>query len=398
MQADRSGCSFVVFLAASLCFSPFLSLPSFLPFLFVLRPSLSPCQGRPSLPLHRIPLFGCEADLHIPFLLPPLQSLQSSPSTIMTCLFRRSLICSVQPLSLLLLISLSISPSALAVSPLVVTRPQYATANQTLYVQGGSPDAANPITSFYSLSLSIPWNDTAPPWVALPDNTSGTLAPSLWKRTLSLSADKTQLLIWDLTSSPSIAFNLSGMSWMYKVMPLFASVVDFGQTAVIDPKSAGLGTFYVPNGCPEVIPAGSTPKWTMCKFDMSILNDNVTNVPMPTLYDPIPNKVLFYSFVYSTVRSTFILYGGIGDNRAANPNLFEYNTTSSAWAILVRYHSYESGVATEGISTSLAQLTDSFSFYFFLVLFDNRCHPTTRNKESTRRFPRRHQFPLHGAE
>jgi len=250
----------------------------------------------------------------------------------MTCLSRRTLIHSVKPLSLLLLISLVISPSVLAITPIAVVRPQYATANEILYIQGGSPDAVNAITSFYSLSLSIPWNDTAPPWVALPDNTSGILAPSLWKRTMSLSADNSQLVIWDLSISPSITFNISSTGWIYKPLPVIPNSGE-GQTALIDPQSAGLGTFYVPNGCPETVPTGSTQKWFMCKYDMSILNSNITNVPM--LSDGMPNKVLFYSFVYSTMRNTFFLYGGIGDNQVANPNLFEFNANKTTWEKLV---------------------------------------------------------------
>jgi len=241
----------------------------------------------------------------------------------MVHLFRRMLIIVTNLLpSLLILIALRNAPSVSAITPVVVAKPQYTTVNGTLYVEGGGYLTA--LSSFYSLSLSTPWNDTTPPWEALPTNSSGALAPTSWLQSMAVTADKRRLVIWDLSSPTKLAtFDLLSNTWTNSPLPAIVPADAYGQQAVVDPTSAGAGILYMPNGCP--IPT------TMCRLDLSV--NTISPVAMPT---QIATGLRYYSFVYSASRNSMLLYGGNDVNTlAGSPNLFEYVVGTNSWTLQV---------------------------------------------------------------
>ncbi|GJJ75187.1 hypothetical protein EMPS_07545 [Entomortierella parvispora] len=226
---------------------------------------------------------------------------------------------------LLVLITLIHVPSVSAVTPLVVVKPQYITVNDTLYIEGGG-QPANPTSAFYSLSLTTPWNDTAPPWTTLPSSS----APSTWLQSMAVTVDKTRLVIWNL-ESPTIlsSFSVGGNTWSTSSLPAVNISNPFGQQALVDPTSTGAtspgaGVLYMPNGC--TMP--TTKVNAMCKLDLG--SNTITAVAMPA---QVSGNLGYYSFAYCASRNSMLLYGGY--DGAGSPNLYEYVVGTNLWTLQI---------------------------------------------------------------
>jgi len=230
------------------------------------------------------------------------------------------------------------SPSVSAATPPAVYKPQTATLNDTLYIQGGTPGGQYASSEFYSLSLSKPWNDTAPPWKTLPTSTSGVDAPHTYFVSMAISADRSTLVEFDFNSPDlSFSFNVLRKTWYKSPLPVTLNVRQiFGLHAMADPKSDGLGTFYVPNGCPDM--STNTTVWYMCKYNLNTVNVTATPLPMPAQLE----GVIDYSIALITARDSLFIYGGqtfVDGNRGpfASANLFLYDIVNLAWRLVVSW-------------------------------------------------------------
>jgi len=190
--------------------------------------------------------------------------------------------------------------------------------NGTLYVQGGyaaraiEPDHA--MGDFFSLSLSKPWNDTAPPWESLPPNVP-------LGNTLAFLAEGGMAVPRQQQSS-SLATTAK-----YPV-PVGLGPYEAG-IAVIDPESQGYGDLYAPTGIQVV----DEPYYGMLNY--SVQYNGMSNLAMPP--SPMPSDLLGFSFAYCTPRKSIMLYGGLGEVGVGTPNpyLFEYLPKQEAWSFLV---------------------------------------------------------------
>lgn len=222
-----------------------------------------------------------------------------------------------------------------AYTPTIVHSTQYATMNSTVYVQGGYAAMAIsniPLEDFFSLSLSEPWNDTAPPWNSLPSNVSAHPLSYLAGGGMAATPDNNNLVLWNPTLEQIVwLYNPKNNSWTSGMYPLSSTLgPSQGGMVVIDPESIdkGYGDLYAPSGC-RIVNASYN---TMCDYNMR--NYGIRDIPMPP--SPIPNNTLGFSFAYCTLRKSMMLYGGQGELFASNPYLFEYSAKDSVWSFLVR--------------------------------------------------------------
>ncbi|GJJ72469.1 hypothetical protein EMPS_04827 [Entomortierella parvispora] len=219
-----------------------------------------------------------------------------------------------------------------AYSPTLVYNSQYATMNGILYVQGGAPELSispSAYNEFFSLSLTKPWNDTAPPWQALPINTSGVVVPALAGGGMTPTPNNSSLALWNPSLNPiTWVFHPKNNTWTTITYTLGSLQLNMGGTAVIDPESVDkdYGDLYAPNACRAV----NTSYNAMCDFRAPYFF-NV--LPMPP--SPNPTDTVGFSFTYCTERKSILFYGGQGYTGVINPYLYEYVPSEQMWSFLV---------------------------------------------------------------
>lgn len=144
-----------------------------------------------------------------------------------------------------LLLSFTDAQSA---APLPVTAVDYTTVNATLYLQGGSLNIAgtNLTQQFYSLDLSKPWNDRSPLWKALPVSTATHSSPEIWQQSLTVTADGSNLVVWDATHYAITTYDFGTGLWTNQLALPTTNFNWAGLKALVDPTSAGTGIVYVP--------------------------------------------------------------------------------------------------------------------------------------------------------
>ncbi|KAF9079799.1 hypothetical protein BGX27_005972, partial [Mortierella sp. AM989] len=77
--------------------------------------------------------------------------------------------------------------------------------NQKLFISSGSADRFKPLTQFFSLDLSVPWDSDAPAWKSLAQR------PRPLEGTLALSKDNTKLFAFDAFSVHQ--YNIQTDTW-----------------------------------------------------------------------------------------------------------------------------------------------------------------------------------------
>ncbi|KAF9346920.1 hypothetical protein BGX26_001548 [Mortierella sp. AD094] len=199
-------------------------------------------------------------------------------------------------LFIFLLIGLFVTFAAAQV-PNPVAWMAYTTVDEeTLYIQGGGKDSSiTSVNQFFALDLThLSWNTSNPPWKALSLGSGTQAAPTDSEHSMTVSKDKQSLIIWGRLTGISV-YNITGGFWFApSSMPLNSNILD-GLQVVTDP---GSGLIYIPSGAGKGL--------SMMQYDPSTGNNQV--LPMPAQIANYSFK--HYSAVWSTQRSTILLYGG----------------------------------------------------------------------------------------
>ncbi|KAF9152040.1 hypothetical protein BG015_005866 [Linnemannia schmuckeri] len=194
--------------------------------------------------------------------------------------------------------------------------PAYATVDEsTFYVQGGSNVSQPNIIydQFYSLDLTKSWNDTNPPWSAVP--AVGLMPPRLktWAHSISVSSNNKTLTFWDMFKSPSYSINYHLETNSWEELPGLTALQPSGfkmAKAATDPTTDRV---YIPGGVGN----------SMLVFDAS--SKNSTTIADP----PGPNNTSWnaYTFVWSNLRRSFLLFGGLTSPESSY--FYEYTPTAA---------------------------------------------------------------------
>ncbi|KAG0199172.1 hypothetical protein BGX28_007519 [Mortierella sp. GBA30] len=215
-------------------------------------------------------------------------------------------------------------------SPIPASTAAYATANGIFYVQGGIiGDNIASTDQFFGLDLTRNWSASNPPWRAINSITT-TMPPKTWGHSMTVADDK--LILWATQSYGKVAsgimtYLITDKIWLPTVQPLPAGYTTFWKLkAATDPNT---GMVYVPSGKDD----GNS----MAVYNPvgSMTSASVSMPPPDTMILPLS----YYSVVWSTERSTLLIYGGLkyvgavspGGNLTGNPNLFEFSPQSLNW-------------------------------------------------------------------
>ncbi|KAG0203753.1 hypothetical protein BGX33_008923 [Mortierella sp. NVP41] len=193
----------------------------------------------------------------------------------------------------------------------------------TLYIHGGIDYSdQNTTTSsakskqFFALDLTLPsWNTSAPPWRQI--NVDGDSGPGAYVHSFSVSPDRRTLTVWDPVLNGTIMnYSLDTKAWTrVSARPAEYTTYGWGVQAASDPTT---GFVYTPSGF-------SNSNNDMFVYDLSA--KTATPAPMPPK-DGFQLKWYAYSFVWSEVRRSFLIFGGEGN---FGPYFYEYNPSGSNW-------------------------------------------------------------------
>ncbi|KAF9119457.1 hypothetical protein BGW39_000288 [Mortierella sp. 14UC] len=223
---------------------------------------------------------------------------------------------------------LILSSAVSAISPVPVSNMAYITIDENiLLVQGGAdPSDKNPSSAittsrqFFSLDLtkSASWNTASPPWTQL--NLDGDSGPASYGHSLSLSPNRRNITVWDQSNASSRgiwSFNLESHKWTKVADGPKELSTQGGLQAVTHPKN---GLVYIPSG------SNSNSSDDMLIFDL--LSSMVKLAPNPPKEANNLLKWYGYSFVWSEVRKSFLIFGGGGD---VGPYFYEYTLDDNSW-------------------------------------------------------------------
>ncbi|KAG0302508.1 hypothetical protein BGZ97_002320, partial [Linnemannia gamsii] len=206
--------------------------------------------------------------------------------------------------------------------PTPVSGPAFARTSSRLYILGGNPNSGNngpPLTQFYSLDLTAPWNNTAPAWTEL----SAGPAQAVFPATFSL--DQKTMIVFHLNAPINASrYDVATGVWTRSNAALPGS--DFqGIGAVTDPNS---GLVYMAAG----YTSRSRNSLDIYNFDA----DSVTQTAMPA-----PGTVFsaraYYGNAWSQYRKSILYFGGynVSSQAIANGNvLTELVTQTQTWNTL----------------------------------------------------------------
>ncbi|KAG0047396.1 hypothetical protein BGZ83_007544 [Gryganskiella cystojenkinii] len=135
------------------------------------------------------------------------------------------------------------------------------------------------------------------------------------------------LVFWDESTTDVSAYSVLDNTWSYKNPLGFGSynINRTGYKILMDSHYL----LYLPNGCTTTMTA--TP--VMCIYTLNSQNFAVTNFTTTTMpWAQMPIGTTSYSFVYSNLRNSMLLYGGTGTTSAtSSPYLFEFLPLTSLW-------------------------------------------------------------------
>ncbi|KAF9099578.1 hypothetical protein BGX29_007038 [Mortierella sp. GBA35] len=213
-----------------------------------------------------------------------------------------------------------------AQSPISVAGAAYITINEdTLYIQGGreyTSAGVNVRNQFYALDLTQPtWDTSNPPWKAI-DIAGGTPQGfATAGHSLLVSPDKQTLTFWDTTNLPNSLIgniNLATKTWApISNMPMQLNQTEGGVIAIAHPTT---GVVYSPRGYAD----NAT---LIYDFTAKTIN----SVPMPASAN---GGWRFYTFVWSEIRKTFLMWGGWSAAAGGASYFYEFNPSTNAWRSL----------------------------------------------------------------
>lgn len=232
--------------------------------------------------------------------------------------------------SLILLVAASnLYTLASAQAPTPLCCMAFTTIESTLYIQGGSARGGSHSNSqFFSLDLTLSgWNTTNPPWKVLPVGAGIHSAPFDYYHAMAATRDNKKLIVWG---------PLTGLSTYDIVTTVWTSEIRF------DPFKGFLGS---------EVSSALDPTTGLIYFP-GVAN-NATGM---LVYDPVtsstsivpmyPHSVLSldvdgYSFVWSELRKSFLLFGGsiyVNDTMEFNQYIAEYQPSTYSWIRIVSVH------------------------------------------------------------
>ncbi|CAO3563818.1 unnamed protein product [Mortierella alpina] len=199
----------------------------------------------------------------------------------------------------------------------------YTTVDEsTFYVQGGfsgyRTDNTMELTDqFFALDLTKNWTSTSPRWEQL-NPASAVAGPKVWGHSMAIS--KSSVVIWSNQASLGVfTFSLTDRTWGAPVGLPTGFSSNFKLRAVLDPST---GLVYVPYG----MGTGE---------NMPVYNSNTRSylptVPMTPATVIAPGSYGFSS-VWSTQRSSVLVYGGRTAVASTNTFLAEYSPTRKTWS------------------------------------------------------------------
>lgn len=220
-----------------------------------------------------------------------------------------------------------------ALPPAPVSSMAYITIDEnTLYIQGGiDPSDPNKTSlaakarQFFSLDLTRPttWNTTTTsslPWTQL--NADGDSGPAAHGHFLLVAPKRRNIAVWDPTgtSSSIMSYSLDANKWT-KVgdQPKELTTIP-GLQAVAHPTS---GLMYIPSG-------RNNADGDMLIYDPLTLTTKWT--PMPPREPSNGLQFYGYSFVWSSYRNSFLIFGGGGD---VGSYFYEFKVSDNSWTELV---------------------------------------------------------------
>ncbi|KAG0271672.1 hypothetical protein BGZ95_000474, partial [Linnemannia exigua] len=237
----------------------------------------------------------------------------------------RTLSLTTTTITVLLLSLVSSTASAQStIAPVPVTAGGYVTdGEKTLYIRGGSTTVGghNPTNQFFSLDLTTSWSAASPAWKSLV-SASTAAVPVTANNSLAMSGSN-QLVEWSATPGLTV-YSLDNGSSTFKGFPL-------GLTA-----EPGLQIAINPSTGAANVPCGTSNGDAMAQFN-PLTQAAVNAVAMPMGASDIMQKISYYSFVWSTVRSSFLLLGGFTYSQnppRCNEALWEFK--GSSWSRVVR--------------------------------------------------------------
>lgn len=229
---------------------------------------------------------------------------------------------------------LVLSSTVSALPPAPASSMAYTTIDEnTLYIQGGiNPSDTNKTSSarkskqFFSLDLTRPttWNTTSTtlPWTQL--NADGDSGPAAVGHFLSFAPRGRSISVWDPsgTNSSIMGYSLDAKRWTKIGDRPMELTTQPGLQAVSHPTS---GLVYIPSG-------RNNADGDMLIYDL--LTTITTWAPMPPRESSSALQWYGYSFVWSSYRNSFLIFGGGGD---VGSYFYEFNVSDNDWTGLVRF-------------------------------------------------------------
>lgn len=200
---------------------------------------------------------------------------------------------------------------------------------KTLYIRGGSTTGRvntagkmeDNTNQFFALNLQTSWSTSDPAWKSLTSTTGTATLPNTSFNSLTMMGTN-KMVEW--AAEPGvIIYDLESNS----VTPLQYpdALTQYGPSIGFDPTTTGTGTQYA------YVPCGFKAGVDMAQVDLK--NNLINSVAMPTM--GVMQKIGYYSFVWSSVRSSFLLFGGYtqADPPVCNNQMWEYK--GGVWTALV---------------------------------------------------------------
>ncbi|KAF9538466.1 hypothetical protein EC957_006722 [Mortierella hygrophila] len=244
-----------------------------------------------------------------------------------------------------------------ALTPISVYDPAYATINENLFIIQGGADYQNatfsiPVSQFIALDFTRQsWDASNPPWVPMKTEKQLPEILKTYSHSMTVSLDQKTITIWDSGMPGSVTlYNVTDETWRFIYHPLEMQRSDKQLKAEVDPTS---GLIYLPLGYDAQImqvydplaptsgaeTGGKAPQAAAGPDAASPLGfGRASGIVMA---DGVKRGSTGYSWMWSSIRTAFILFGGrIGDGAPDAPYLHEFKpnyegpTPGGTWSIL----------------------------------------------------------------
>ena len=221
---------------------------------------------------------------------------------------------------------------------------------KTLYIRGGTTtgEAKGKTNQFFALNLQTSWSTSNPAWKSLTSTTGTAMVATAFNSLTMMGPNK--MIEW--AADPGlIIYDLESNSVTPMLYP--DALTQYGLSIGFDPTTAGTGSEYA------YVPCGLKAGVDMAQVDPKGSTTIINSVPMPTT--GVMQKIGYYSFVWSSVRSSFLLFGGYTEASppVCNNQMWEYKT--GVWRPLVNVRSIID------LELQARQREEAHSFHFVYV-------------------------------